>query len=126
MANALYNEGKRALLNKEVDYDTDTLTVALVKNTYTFNQSHTNVTTHITSHVEATTTLAGVVVSAAGVVSATNPVFTGVAAAVAISAVVIYKGTTPLVFVDTGTGFPFTTSGGDVEISWSGSGIFKL
>lgn len=126
MANALYNEGKRALLNKEVDYDTDTLTVALVKNTYTFNQSHTNVTTHITSHVEATTTLAGVSISADGVVSASNPVFTGVAAAVAISAVVIYKGTTPLVYVDTGTGFPFTTSGGDVEISWSGSGIFKL
>lgn len=126
MANALYEEGKRALLNKELDIDTDTLTIALVKNTYTFSQSHTNVTTSITPNVAAVTTLSGVTISAAGVVDASDVTFPAVTAGDTISSIVIYKGTTPIVYLDTGVGFPFSTSGGDIAISWSVSGIFKL
>lgn len=126
MANALYEEGKRALLNKELDIDTDTLTIALVKNTYTFSQSHTNVTTSITPEVAAVTTLSGVTISASGVVDASDVTFPAVTAGDTIASVVIYKGTTPIVYLDTGVGFPFVTSGGDIAISWSVSGIFKL
>lgn len=126
MANALYEEGKRALLNKELDIDTDTLTIALVKNTYTFSQSHTNVTTSITPDVAAVTTLSGVTISASGVVDASDVTFPAVTAGDTISSIVIYKGTTPIVYLDTGVGFPFATSGGDIAISWSVSGIFKL
>jgi hypothetical protein len=126
MANALYNEGKRALLNKELDLDTDTLTVALVKNTYTFSQAHTDVSVSIASHIASSTTLTGVTIAADGTVDANHPNFTAVTAGDTISAVVIYKGTTPIVYLDTGTGFPFATTGGDVEISWSVSGIFRL
>lgn len=126
MANALYEEGKRALLNKELDLDTDTLTIALVKNTYTFSQSHTNVTTSITPDVAAVTTLSGVTISASGVVDASDVTFPAVASGNTISSIVIYKGTTPIVYLDTGVGFPFATSGGDIAISWSVSGIFKL
>lgn len=126
MANALYEEGKRALLNKELDIDTDTLTIALVKNTYTFSQSHTNVTTSITPNVAAVTTLSGVTISASGVVDASDVTFPAVTAGNTISSIVIYKGTTPIVYLDTGVGFPFATSGGDIAISWSVSGIFKL
>lgn len=126
MANALYNEGKRALLNKEIDFDTDTLTVALVKNTYTFSQAHTDVSVSITPHVASSVVLAGVSIASDGTIDASDPTFTAVTAGDTISAVVIYKGTTPLVYMDTGTGFPFATSGGDVVISWAASGIFKL
>jgi len=126
MANALYEEGKRAILNKEIDYDTDTLTVALVKDTYIFSQSHTNVTTSITPDVIATNILTSVAIMPDGTIDANDVTFTSVTTGNNVKAVVIYKGTTPLIYVDTGVGFPFITSGGDISISWSNSGIFKL
>ncbi len=126
MANALYNEGKRALLNKEIDFDTDTLTVALVKNTYTFSQTHTDVSVSITPEVAAVNTLSGVSIASDGTIDANDVTFVAVPVGDTISAIVIYKGTTPLVYLDTGTGFPFATSGGDITISWAVSGIFKL
>lgn len=126
MANALYQEGKRALLNKEIDFDTDTLTCVLVKNTYTFSQAHTDVSVSVTPHVAATTTLAGVTIAADGTIDASDASYSAVAGGDTISSVVIYKGTTPLVYLDTGVGFPFATSGGDVTISWAVGGIFKL
>lgn len=134
MANALYQEGKRALGNKEIDLDLDTLTAHLILNSYTFSQSHTSVATSINSHIataggvanSASVNLSGVSWSAAAVLDSSDPTFTSVDAAQTIKGVMISKGDTPIAYIDTGSGFPFTSSGGDITINWSASGIFQL
>lgn len=134
MANALYQEGKRALGNKEIDLDLDTLTAHLVLNTYTFSQAHTSVATSINSHIAtagavpnaASANLSGVSWSAAAVLDSTDPNFSTVDGGQSIKAVILAKGDTPIAYIDTGSGFPFTSSGGDITINWSASGIFQL
>lgn len=134
MANALYQEGKRALGNKEIELDADTITAHLILNTYTFSQSHVSVAASITSHIAtagavpnaASVNLTGVTYSAAAVLDAADPSFVSVDGSQTIKAVILAKGDTPIAYIDTGAGFPFTSSGGDITLSWSASGIFQL
>ena len=51
MSNALYQKGKHAMGNKEIELDADTLTAHLVLNSYNFNQSHISVATSINPHI---------------------------------------------------------------------------
>jgi hypothetical protein len=59
--------------------------------------------------------------------------YTAVPSGSTVTALIIYidtgtPGTSRLVaFIDTGvTGFPLSTNGGDVTVSWNASGIFQL
>lgn len=69
-----------------------------------------------------------------GTFSGANVTFSAVAGTVSYEALVLYvknagaNTTWPLVaFIDTGvTGLPVTSNGGDISVTWSGSGIFSL
>ena len=135
MANALYDKGREGFLDGSIDWDTDTIKVALVTAGYTPNLSTHQFYSDITpgSNVVGTPATLGSKTVAAGVADAADVTFSAVTGS-AVTQLVIYKDTgTPttsrlIALIDTGTGLPVTPNGGDIIIAWdSGSNrIFKL
>ena len=131
MANALYSKGKEKILSAAVDFIDDTIKVALVKNTYPQSVTADEFFTSISAYVVGTpATLTSKSVTA-GVFDAADPTFSSVVAGDTLEGVVIYKdtgvpGTSALIaYIDTITGFPLATNGGDITIQWD-SGAFKI
>jgi hypothetical protein len=131
MANALYTKGKEKILSGAINFATDTLKVALVKNNYEQNLATDEFFTSISAHVLNTPiTLAGKTVTG-GAFDANDPTFVGVTAGDISEGVVIYKDTgspasSPLLaYIDAITGFPLATNGGDITVQWD-NGTFKI
>jgi hypothetical protein len=133
MANALYAKGKEKLLSAtaSIHPDVDTMRVALVRNDYAQNLTTDEFYTSISAHVIGTPqTLANKTITN-GVFDADDVTFTAVAAGSTLEGVVIYKDTgTPatsplLAYIDTITGFPLATNGGDITIQWD-NGAFRI
>ena len=134
MANAIYPKYKETILGAGTNTNllTGTVKVALVDTgVYTYSAAH-----------QFLTSLTGVV-GTAGTIGATKSVTNGVfdgadvtytaVTGNSVEALVIYvdtgsSATSPLVaYLDTSvTGLPVTPNGGDITITWSGSGIFSL
>lgn len=139
MANALYGKGKEKLLSSSaaISMDTDTIKCSLVTNDYAQNLStdefFTSITGHLAGGAEATmnTQTLGSITLTLGVFDAADVTFPSVTAAEVCEGVVIWKdtgvdATSPLLaYIDTITGFPLTTNGGDVTIQWD-SGAYKI
>lgn len=141
MANALYDAAREGFLTATINMSTQTIKAALVTEAYAPDAPTlaTNLATHnmyddISAYVVGTDqTLASKTVTG-GVFDAGDCTFTTVAAGSTVKYVVIYRdttvpGTSPLIAcIDTGTGIPLATNGGDVVITWdSGANkIFKL
>jgi hypothetical protein len=130
MANILYPKGAEAILNGDIDWNTDTIKVALVDTgTYTYNAAH-DFLDDLSGVVGTAQTLGSVTITG-GVLDAANPTFTAVSGAT-VEALVIYKdtgvaGTSPLlVYIDSATGLPVTPNGGDITVEWNASGILTL
>jgi hypothetical protein len=129
MANHVYNN----LLNKLPAGTAGwgpTWTATLVNAGYTF--AATDSTTAalagdgLTGAVDQT--LAGQVVNANGICVANSVVFTGVAAAQTLHSIVIYiTDSGPILhlmlYYDTGTGLPLTTSGGTITVDWNSTAV---
>ena len=131
MTNALYAKGKEKLLSGSINMLTDTIKVALVKNTYGVNLA----THEFLSDLGATTlgtnqTLTSKSVTG-GVFDAADPTWTAVAAGDTALAVVLFKdtgvaGTSPLLlYIDQITGFPLSTNGGNISPEWD-NGTFRI
>jgi hypothetical protein len=131
MANAHYAKGKEKILSGAVNYPTDTIKVALVKNTYPQDLANDEFFTSISAYVVGTPQTLAAKTVAAGVFDAADAVFLAVPAGDTLEGVVIYKdtgvaGTSPLLhYIDTITGFPFTTNGSDVTVRWN-DGAFRI
>jgi hypothetical protein len=135
MANTLYDKARERFLRGQINWDTDTMKVALIdKNVYT-----PNFTTHEymsdvsgSSIVAAGVTLTGKA-STAGAADANDVTFTAVSGAES-EALIIYKdtgdpATSPLIaLIDSATGLPITPNGGDIIVVWDNGAnkIFKL
>lgn len=131
MPNSLYTKGKEKILSAAINFATDTLKCALVKNTYPQNLSTDEFFSAISAYVLGTPqTLINKSV-AGGVFDADDAAFSAVAAGDTSEGVVIYKdtgvaGTSPLLaYIDTITGFPLATNGGDITVQWD-NGTFKI
>lgn len=134
MANAFYTKGKEKVLNGDIDWDTDTIKASLVKNTYaqnlTTDEFYTSISSYILNSDKSLTTK----VITGGVFDADDITYSAVTAGDVAEAIVIWKdtgvaGTSPLlIYIDTITGFPITTNGGDITIQWDNGGykIFSL
>lgn len=134
MANALYPLWKQEVIKGTANTSlTGTLKVALVDTgTYTYSAAH--------QFYSSVTGVAGTPVALTtktyvnGVLDADNSTFTAVSnGSVTCEALVFYvdtgvSGTSPLVaYMDTGiTNMPVTPNGGDISVTWNGSGIFAL
>ena len=131
MANALYAKGKEKMLTGSVNFLSDTIKVALVKNDYVQNLTVDEFYTAIAASVLGTPqTLASKTVTN-GVFDATDVTFAAISLGSTTEGVVIYKdtgnnATSPLLaYIDTITGFPLITTGGDVIVQWD-NGAFKI
>ena len=134
MANLLYPKWKEGLIQGSTNTSlAGTLKVALVDTgTYTYSAAH--------QFYSSVTGVAGTPVTLAsktyvnGVLDAADATFTAVSnGSVTVEAIVLYidtgsAATSPLVgYFDTGiTNMPVTPNGGDISITWNGSGIFAL
>ena len=131
MSNAHYAKGKEKILTAQINFLTDTIKVAMVKNTYPQNLSTDEFLSTVSSYVLGTPqTLTGKSVTN-GIFDADDPVFAAVAAGDVSEGVIIYKDTgnaatsSLLEYIDTITGFPLTTNGGDIVVQWD-NGAFKI
>lgn len=131
MANALYSKGKEKILSGSINFITDSLKVALVKNTYPQSLSSDEFLTSISAYVLNTAQAIATPSVTLGVFDAADVTYTAVTAGDTSEGVVIYKdtgvaGTSPLIaYIDTITGFPLATNGGDITIQWD-NGTFKI
>lgn len=133
MANALYDAGREAFLNGDIDWTNDNIKCCLVDTgTYTVNLATHDFLNDVSGIVATSGNLAGKT-STAGVADADNVTFTAVSGATA-EAIIIYKDTGVsatsqlIAYIDTATGLPVTPGGGDITVQWSdgASKIFKL
>lgn len=131
MANALYAKGKEKILTAAINFSTDTIKVALVNNTYPQNLTTDEFFTSISTYVIGTPQTLGTKTMTGGAFDAADATFTAVTGGITLEGVVIYKdtgaaGTSALIaYIDTITGFPLATNGGDITIQWD-NGAYKI
>jgi hypothetical protein len=131
MTNALYMKGAEKILSGAIDFTTATIKVALVKNTYPQNLSVDEFWSDISAYLVGTPQTLGSKTVSGGKFDAADPTFTAVTAGDTVEALVLYKdtgvaGTSPLLaYIDTVTGFPLATNGGDITPQWD-NGTFKI
>jgi hypothetical protein len=133
MANAFYPSALEKFLSGGLDLTSLTIKAALVDTgTYTFSSAHDFYDDVSAGVIGTPVTLASKTVTA-GVFDAADATFTGVSGAT-VEAVVIYNdtgtpGTSDLIcYIDTGTGFPLTPDGGNIDLSFDAGAnkIFKI
>ena len=134
MANSLYMKGIEALMNGQVDLDTDTIKVTLVDTAdYTVDLAAHDFINDVPAGARvATATLANTTVTG-GAFDADDVTFSAVTGDQS-EALVIWQdtgneATSVLIYYgDTHTGLPVTPNGGDISITWSSgaSKIFKI
>lgn len=131
MANAFYAKGAEKILSGLIDFTTDTIKVALLKNTYPQNLAADEFYDDLSAYVVGTPQALGSKSVTGGAFDAADPTFVAVAAGDTIEALVIYKdtgstATSPLLmYIDTVTGFPLATNGGDITPQWD-NGAYKI
>jgi hypothetical protein len=134
VANSLFDLGRQKFLEGSIAFLTDTIKVALVTNAYTPNLASHQWFSDISAFVVGTPQTLGSKGSGSGVASGANVTFTAVPGGSTVSYVVLYKdtgvaGTSALIgLIDTATGLPVATNGGDITMSWDtgANKIFKL
>lgn len=130
MANALYPKGKEKFLSGSINIPSDTIKAVLVSSAYTYSGSH-EFLSDLGSNTLNTAQTLGTKAVTSGAFSAAAPTFPAVTSGATAQAVVLYKdtgvaGTSPLIaFIDTITGFPLATNGGDIAINWD-TGTYKI
>lgn len=131
MANAWYAKGKQAVLNAEINFDTDTIKAALVSSAYAQNLSADEFFAGISAHVLGTPQTIANTTIANGTFDGDDVTFLAVAAGSTAEAVVLYKDTgNPatsrlLAYLDQITSFPIATNGGNIQVQWD-NGASKI
>lgn len=103
----------------------------LVKNTYPQNLATDEFLSDVDAYRIGTDQTLGAKTVAGGVFDAGDPTWTAVTAGDTSEGVVVYKdtgvaGTSPLLlYIDTITGFPLATNGGDITVQWD-NGTYKI
>ena len=131
MANALYGLGKQKLLSGSIDLTTATMKASLISTSYTANLTTDEFySTPVAFLLNSAALLASKTVTL-GVFDAADITFSAVTSGATAKCVVIWKdtgsnATSPLLaYIDTITGFPLATNGGDITIVWD-SGANKI
>ncbi len=135
MTNSLYGLGREGFLGADVDWDADTIKVALIDTgAYTVAiDTHQFLSDVAAGSRIAISSALTAKTKALGVAGAANVIFSTVSG-VQCEALVIYQdtgveGTSRLiVFIDTATGLPVIPNGTDINLNWDtgANKIFKL
>ena len=132
MANSLFPKGKQKMLSAAINFPTDTIKAILVTGGYTYSTAH-EFLSDLGTTVGTAQTLTNKSVTD-GVFDADDITFATLTPGSNLKAVILYKdtgvaGTSSLIdYIDTVTGLPMATNGGDVQIQWDNSAykIFSL
>ncbi len=142
MANALFDPGREGFLAGEIDWDTATIKVALVRG-YTFNAAHkfvSDVTSAGVTLVATSAALLGKTITS-GVADAADGTFGTVATGTACSCIIVFQSSAVtggtdvaataqrlIAYIDTATGLPVTPNGGEITFAFDNGAnkIFKL
>lgn len=135
MANALYDKGRQAFLEGDIDWINDDIRVILIDTAdYTVDLANHDFLNDVPSaaRVAVSPSLSGKSATN-GVADANDVTFSSVTGDPS-EAIIIYKHTGTestsnlIAYIDTATGLPVTPNGGDINIIWdNGSNkIFKL
>lgn len=130
MANQFYNVARNDFATAQIDWLTSSAFAVLVDNSYTFDATEADLSA-ITPAIPSGCTaqaLTGTAVTPTGTVSADSSVFAGVASSQTVKAVIIYidQGAgrfDPVLYYDTGAGFPLVTTGADVTVDWNATAL---
>ncbi len=124
MANYAYTKALEALLNGDLDLNTDTIKAVLCTAAYSAVQATDNALDDVPAGARvATQTLANPTITD-GVFDADDLTFPSVAAGSTVTQIVVYKDASPegsallILRIDGYTGLPFATSGSDVNLAW--------
>ena len=129
MANTLFPKGKQKILSAAINFPTDTIKAILVTDSYTYSTAH-EFLSDLGTTIGTAQTLTNKSVTD-GVFDADDITFATLAPGSNLKAVVLYKdtgvaGTSSLIdYIDTVTGLPMATNGGDVQIQWD-NGAYKI
>lgn len=130
MANKIYPKGAEKILSASINFSSDTIKAALLSDAYTYSASH-EFLSDVSATVLSTAATLGSKSVASGVFDAADAVYSAVTGGAVAKFVVIYKdtgvsGTSPLLYlIDTATGIPMATNGGDITVSWD-NGAYKI
>lgn len=136
MANTLYNTARKQFLEAQINWDTNDIRCMLVDTSeYTFNAADVTIAeitpaARIGSPVNMVTSTTD-----DGAADANDVTFSSVTAGDQVGAIAIYKSygateadTVLIAWLDTATGLPITTNGGDIIVTWDNgiNRIFRL
>lgn len=132
MANKLFPKGAEKILGT-LDLTAITVKAALLSDAYTYSATHEFLSDISASVLNTAQTLASKSITG-GVFDAADVVYTAVASGANARYVALYHdtgtaGTSSLIFlVDTATGLPMATNGGDITVQWDNGAnkIFSL
>ena len=130
MANRLYPKGAEKILSGSIDLISDTIKVALLSDAYTYSASHEFLSDVSAARLGTDQTLASKTITN-GAVDGADSVFAALVAGSNARYAALYKdtgvaGTSSLIyFIDTVTGLPMATNGGDITLQWD-NGAYKI
>jgi len=134
MSNTTYDKFKEQILKAGINLETDDIRAVLIDTAlYTFSAAHEFLSSVAVGARIGTPVALTTKTVTNGVFDADDPTFTSVPAT-SVEALLIYKHTGVdatarlIYFVDTASGLPFTTSGGNVSVAWDNGAnkIFAL
>lgn len=126
MTKNLYPKGAEKMLRGAINFEADTLKVALLSTSYTYSTSH-EFFSDVAAHMVGTPKELTGKTAAGGIFDADDAEFGAIPAGSTIGAFVVFKSTgmestSPLIEYSTeATGFPAATNGGTVTVPWSDS-----
>lgn len=140
MANTVFNPAREGFLTGEIDWDTAVIKVAAVSG-YTPSAAHKFVSdvTGAGGTVRATSPALGSKTVAGGTADAADTALSAVPSSSANHGLLVYQASAVtggsdvtagnqrlICWFDTGTGLPFTTNGGDINVAWNAAGILTI
>ena len=131
MANALYTKGKEKILSGAVDFVNDTIKAIIVSSAYAANLTTHEFLSDVEAHRLGTDGTVDNKSILGGRLDADDVTWAAVAAGSTAKATILYKdtgtsGASPLLlYIDTITGWPLATSGGDITVQWD-NGAYRI
>ena len=134
MANAVYPKGKKAILDGDVDFLTDTIKIVLVDATYTYSTAHDFLDDIAAGDRVATSAALSSKTTTDGAFDAADVTFTSLSGNT-VTSWVLFKDTGTastsqlIAYFDTVSGggaLSFTPNGGNFTLSFGASGIFTI
>lgn len=134
MANAVYPKGKKAILDGDVDFLTDTIKIVLVDATYTYSTAHDFLDDIAAGDRVATSAALSSKTTTDGAFDAADVTFTSLSGNT-VTSWVLFKDTGSaatsqlIAYFDTVSGggaLSFTPNGGNFTLSFGASGIFTI